>query len=73
MASMEPQVPSTTKKCARFSVEENKLLAAKVEKHPEIWNLQNKLHSNANAVAAAWKSIAADIGKSGNAIIMPSA
>lgn len=48
-----------------FSADEKKKLCALIEKHRCIWDLQEKLHKNAHAIASSWKDIAANMSKSG--------
>lgn len=59
------QVPTTSKKSLRFTVEENIALARLVEVNPAIWDLRNPLHSNVRAVAGAWDEIADVLKKTG--------
>lgn len=55
----------TTKKSIKYLDSEKKKLGKLVDGEEIIWNLQNKQHSNSNAVAAAWKRVSGKMNRSG--------
>lgn len=55
----------TAKKSIKYLDSEKKKLGKLVDGEEIIWNLQNKQHSNSNAVAAAWKRVSGKMNRSG--------
>lgn len=65
----DQKTPKTTKlsvkKYKKSMDKDKKKMAKLVDGEEVIWNLKHKLHSNANAVAAAWKRIAEQMNRKG--------
>lgn len=58
------------KKKAARSTKEQKTQLAEIVKHEEIiYNLNHKLHSNSNAMIAAWDRVAKKMGRSGESSV----
>lgn len=48
-----------------FTTEEKKMLCMLVAKQRRIWNLEDEMHKNVNAIASSWKEISLNMKKSG--------